>query len=163
MASCRTCGTTILFGGKQHGELRFCNDICLDKGQVLVTAEALDPAQVSAAAMEVHRGLCPRCGGSGPVDIHTSYEVWSLLLVTSWKSVPQVSCRSCGVRHQLGGLFFSFFLGWWGFPWGILMTPVQVLRNVGGLFSPPAPEQPSRLLGEHVRMFLAEGAQAEDR
>lgn len=162
MATCQTCGTTILFGGKRHGQIRFCNDTCLEKGQVLITAQELDPATVQQAALEMHRGLCPRCGGSGPVDVHTSHEVWSVLLLTSWKSVPQISCRACGVRHQLGGLTFSLFLGWWGIPWGLLMTPVQILRNVGGLVSPPAPERPSKLMQEHMRMYLAEGAHAEE-
>ena len=162
MAVCKTCNTTILFGGKQAGGMRFCNDVCLDKGQVLITAAALDPATVEAAAWEVHRGLCPQCGGSGPVDLHTSHQVWSLLLISSWKSLPRVSCRACGVRKQLGAILFSFFLGWWGFPWGLLMTPVQIVRNVSGLAVPPAPEQPSRELLEHMRLFLAEGAHADE-
>lgn len=28
MAKCGYCGTTILFGGKKDGDLRFCNDEC---------------------------------------------------------------------------------------------------------------------------------------
>ena len=56
----------------------------------------------------------------------------------------------------------SLFLGAWGIPWGLLMTPTQILRNVAGLAMPPAPEQPSRELLEQMRLFLAEGAHAEE-
>lgn len=66
-------------------------------------------------------------------DVHKSYRVWSALLLTSWKTSPRVSCRSCGVKAQLGDTVFSLVLGWWGFPWGFVMTPVQIARNIAAL------------------------------
>ncbi len=32
----------------------------------------------------------------------------------------------------------TFFLGWWGVPWGLMITPVVLLRNLtGGIAEPP--------------------------
>jgi hypothetical protein len=162
MAACNTCGSMILFGGERHGNLRFCNAACLEKGAALTVAEQIAPETVLQAAREVHQNLCPVCGGSGPVDVHTGYKVWSLLLLTSWRNVPRISCRSCGLRHQFEGLFFSLFCGWWGFPWGIVMTPVQLGRNLKAMLRPPDPMHPSDELQTFMRIALAEGALDEE-
>src|SRR5712692_9519771 len=130
MASCAYCGTTILFGGARQGELRFCNSKCQSKGGVLSVAARVPEGAAQNLALQIHAGLCPRCKGAGPVDVHTSYRVWSALIVTQWQSFPQVTCRRCAVKSQVGNLAFSALLGWWGFPWGLLVTPVQVVRNV---------------------------------
>lgn len=39
MPTCSFCGTTILFGGKQDGPLRFCREICMRKGAAEVEEE----------------------------------------------------------------------------------------------------------------------------
>ncbi len=163
MGTCTICNKTILFGGHQAAGHRFCSDACLDEGQVLVTAQAVPADTVRSAALEIHRGLCPACGGSGPVDVHTSHQIWSLILMSSWKSEPRISCRACGFRKQLGGLVFSLIAGWWGFPWGLVMTPVQVGRNVVAMVRPPDTMQPSPALEQHVRLVLAEQALYGDK
>ena len=33
MATCASCGTTILFGGKKIGDKRFCDDKCAARGR----------------------------------------------------------------------------------------------------------------------------------
>ena len=162
MAKCNTCGNVILFGGHRENGLRFCGKDCLEKGQVLLLAKAIPEETVAAAAREVHMGLCPVCGGSGPVDLHRSHEIWSLLLVTQWKTLPRMSCRPCAVKRQMGGLVFSLLFGWWGFPWGFVMTPVQLVRNLSELASPPNPAHPSRDLQQQMRMVLAEQSMGDD-
>ena len=52
------------------------------------------------------------------------------------------------------GTASSLALGWWGIPWGLIMTPVQVVRNVTGLISPPDPIEPSEKLKDFVRLSL---------
>lgn len=37
----------------------------------------------------------------------------------------------------------SFLLGWWGIPFGILMTPIQLLRNGYAMLFPPSTAEPS--------------------
>lgn len=156
MASCGYCGTTILFGGKRDNEHRFCNDKCLQQGQLIKQASIIPAELVKHHTHEVHQGSCPQCSGPGPVDVHTSYRVWSALIVTSWASRPIVSCGSCGTKRKLGDALFSLLLGWWGFPWGLLATPVQIGRNLIGIARKPAPEQPSPALEQMVRLNMAQ-------
>jgi hypothetical protein len=156
MAKCDNCSKTILFGGKKLDGLRFCNDECLELGYLQIEARAIPDDIVFEAARELHMGLCPVCSGNGPIDVHTSHEVWSLFIMTSWKSLPRLSCRSCGVKRQVGGLLFSTIAGWWGFPWGLFMTPLQISKNIGGLAKPPDPLQPSDEMLSMVRLNIAE-------
>jgi hypothetical protein len=150
----------VLFGGKQQEQMRFCNDRCLQQGTLLAISRQVPDDLVRQSVGAVHRGLCPQCNGSGPVDVHVSHRVWSALLLTSWVSRPQVSCRACGVKRQLGDAAFSLVLGWWGLPWGLIMTPVQVGRNLVGLVTAPDPSKPSAQLEKLVRLNIAAQAAA---
>jgi hypothetical protein len=162
MAKCSYCGTTILFGGKREGDLRFCNEECRQKGRVLLVANRISDDVIKGHAWQIHQGPCPKCGQQrGPVDVYTSHKVWSMILMTSWSSVPQISCRRCGVKAMLWGATSSLFIGWWGIPWGILMTPVQVGRNIWGALKAGESATPSSSLEQMVRVHLASRALAE--
>jgi hypothetical protein len=104
---------------------------------------------------EVHMAACPVCFGRGPIDVHKTHKIWSLVLLTSWNSFFHVCCRSCGIKKQLGALVFSGLLGWWGFPWGLIMTPIQIARNLGAMMKKTDPYRPSEELQEAVRFDLA--------
>lgn len=91
----------------------------------------------------------------GPVDVHKAHQVWSALFFTSWSSEPHVCCRSCGIKKQSGSLLFSVLLGWWGFPWGLIMTPVQISRNIIAMAKAPHPLRPSPDLEQAVRLNIA--------
>lgn len=155
MAACGACNTTILFGGVREGEQRFCNKSCYAKGYLLTVARQIPPDTLREHVRSVHQGMCPKCHGAGPVDVHKSYRVWSAVFLTSWKNEPQVSCRSCGVKAQLGSTLFSLVLGWWGLPWGLIMTPVQVGRNVVALLKRPTSEESSADLQRLVSINMA--------
>lgn len=155
MAKCSYCGSGILFGGKQDGDLRFCNATCQEKGVLILLAQQLPVDLVEEAVRTTHCGSCPKCRGRGPIDVHTSYRVWSALLLTSWSSRPQVCCPSCGLKAKIGDLFFCLLFGWWGFPWGIFITPVQAIRNLVGLATSPDPSNPSDQLRNLVSVHLA--------
>jgi len=155
MARCSYCNSQILFGGVTDGEFRFCNATCHQKGFLLRAGSRIPEGVVAEHTRAVHDGQCPRCQGPGPVDVHTSYSVWSALVMTSWRNTPQVCCQGCGNKSRLAGLAKSLALGWWGFPWGVIMTPVQVARNAAGLVSPPDPLTPSKQLESMVRIHLA--------
>ncbi len=161
MAKCGYCGTTILLGGVQGADQKFCNDECHQRGMLVAISNQLDPAQVQSAVAEVHQGQCPKCGGRGPVDVSVAYKVWSLILMTQWSSVTQVGCRSCGRKSQAGYLLYSLVLGWWGFPWGIIMTPIQVARNVAALFRGYDPLRPSPELENVVRLSIGSKVAAQ--
>ena len=155
MARCGYCNSMILMGGTQVGSTRFCNDKCAAKGQLLIRSQQVPEAHVQELVHRMHQGPCPKCGGAGPIDVFTSHQVWSAVLLTSWKSVPQVCCRSCGTKSQLGGIVSSLALGWWGFPWGLIMTPVQIGRNIAGLMRKVDSTRPSEELARVARIHLA--------
>ena len=155
MASCAACNATIFFGGNRTGDLRFCNASCQRNGNLAIAASQLDADTVSQHLEKLHRGNCPKCGGEGPVDVHTSYRIWSALVLTQYSARPSICCKSCGTKQRIGDTVYSAVLGWWGFPWGILVTPIWIGRNVVGFFSNPDPEQPSPALEKGVRLHLA--------
>lgn len=156
MAKCAYCSRTILFGGKKANGLSFCNNRCLSNGQITLVADQVPDDFVFTQTREIHSGPCPVCGkNQGPVDVHTSHKVASFLVMTSWSSTPRVSCKPCGTKAKLGATVYSLLLGWWGFPWGIIMTPVQVLKNLGALFQTETYMTPSAQLVQLVRVNIA--------
>jgi len=157
MAKCGYCGSTIIMGGVRAGNLRFCNSRCHQNAYILSVAQQVPPDVVDRQVEEVFRGNCPKCRALGPVDVHKVHRVWSALVLTSWSSTPHVCCRSCATKRQLGGLLFSLLLGWWGFPWGIILTPIQIGRNIVGMCAGPDPSRPSADLRKLVQVSL--GAQ----
>jgi hypothetical protein len=161
MAKCDYCNSTIIFGGKSDANGRFCNQKCQARGALLAISRQIPESSIQQEVWKVHQGACPKCNGSGPVDVHVSHKVWSALVLTQWSSTPQVSCRSCGMKSQLTGTAFSLVLGWWGFPWGLLFTPVQTARNIAGMVSPPEPSKPSPQLEKIIRMAIAAQARKQ--
>jgi hypothetical protein len=155
MAKCNYCGTSIIFGGKRQGELRFCNEKCALAGRLLTASQQVPNDLVMKRVSEIHQGNCPECQGRGPVDVYMSYQVWSAVLLTSWKTRPHICCRSCGIKSQLGDTAFSLVLGWWGIPWGFIFTPIQVIRNLIAIARGTNPSSPSAELDRLVRLQVA--------
>ena len=155
MARCSACGTTILFGGKRVGDFRFCSDKCLARGRYLTFAARVPDAMVDDLARRTVMGACPKCKGPGPIDVHNAYSVWSAVYLTSWKTQPHIACKTCGRRAQVQALFFSFFFGWWGIPFGFILTPVQIARNIGAIRRESSLTEPSPDLLRVARLTLA--------
>ncbi len=161
MQSCDYCGSMVIFGAYRKGEERFCNATCADRSVLLASAAPIPPEALAAEVSAVHRGRCPRCHGPGPVDVLTSYQIWSVVLLTRWQSIPDICCGSCGFKAALWNTLFSATLGWWGVPWGLIMTPVQVTRNLIALTRNPHPYEPSPALRRAVGRMMATQAARE--
>jgi len=157
MPACAQCGQTILWGGRREGALRFCGDKCYQRGNAGVVAamKAVPDEVLDEHLLDLHQGACPRCGGSGPVDIHISHTAYSFAVMTLSNSRPAICCRRCGVKRQVFASIATGVLGWWGFPFGLIFTPVQIGRNIYGMVKPPDPSLPSKELEFHVRATLA--------
>lgn len=58
----------------------------------------------------------------------------SLLLVTFRRSsdIYFVKPGEGTFGLSLPYTLLSFFLGWWGFPWGLVYTPMAIIQNLGG-------------------------------
>ena len=154
MAKCGYCGSTIVIGGVRAGEQRFCNNKCAGNAYVLSVSQTVPPDVLEKKIEEVWRGNCPKCGSVGAIDVHKFYQVWSALVLTRWTTNSQVSCRSCATKRQAGALLFSLFFGWWGFPWGLILTPVQVTRNIVNMASGPDAAAPSADLRKLVQVHI---------
>lgn len=162
MARCGYCDSFIIFGGVKEEGVRFCSKNCLENGQAVLLSQKIPEDFVIEQMLALHSGPCLRCGmDNGPVDVHVAYKIWSLLYVSSWKSVPKISCRKCGVKSQVFGLVSSLILGWWNFPYGIFMTPVQIVRNIAGIARKHPSDMPSEQMEHAVRRHLAQDILAE--
>lgn len=139
-------------------DLRFCSKQCARKSVRLIAihehARTLPAEFIEEQARQVFEGPCPRCGAVGGVDLHEAHWVWSALIMTQWKSTEGICCHGCGTKSRIYAALSSTVLGWWGFPWGMLVTPVQVGRNIIGIISSSETEPSPRLL-RHVRLNLA--------
>lgn len=156
MARCRTCKGIVLFGGKTDGEYRYCTQKCLDKDLLRETSEMIPQDVLDERVHAVHQGRCPKCKkDQGPVDVHWAYSLWTFIYVTQTRSHQLLCCRSCARQEQIWASVWSLFFGVWG-PIGILMTPVQILRNIGAMIGGPPPYAPSVPLFQFIRRVTAE-------
>lgn len=158
MGICDYCGTVILFGGVKDGELHFCSERCQQDGIAISLAGEVPEELLEDCIQQVLSGNCPRCDGAGPVGVNTSHTVWSALVYVSWNSDPRISCRKCGIKARIYAAAFSLVLGWWQFPWGVISTPVQIYRNVYGIFVVPDEYAAYANLERMVRLDLARQA-----
>lgn len=154
MTKCGYCNSTIIIGGVSAGGQRFCNNKCHQNAYILSVTKDVPSDVLDRKVDEVWHENCPKCRGLGPVDVHKVHEVWSALVLTRWTTKAQVSCRSCAIKRQLGGVAFSFFFGWWGFPWGLVLTPVQITRNLIAMSRGPDSSRPSEDLRKLVLVNL---------
>jgi len=67
------------------------------------------------------------------------------------------------VRSQLLDTAITLVFGWWGFPWGIIYTPVQISRNIGAMLRRDETMSASPELEQMVRLNLASQAVAKGR
>jgi hypothetical protein len=163
MKKCAYCSSTIVFGGVAENDVNFCNRKCLQSGFAIFTARSLPSEFVEEHVNKVHSGPCPKCQRqAGPVDAHTSHFVWSALLLTSWSNTPAISCRSCAMKKQILSTMGSALFGWWGFPWGLIMTPVQIVRNLKGMCT-SQDRRPSAQLRNLISLNLAAHVMAQQQ
>ena len=131
MAKCGYCGSTIVIGGVRAGNQRFCNNKFAQNAYILSVTKNVPNDVLERKVEEIWRGNCPKCRALGPVMSHQTFMmVWSALVLTRWTTKAQVSCHSCAAKGNSAAIAFSFFFGWWGFPWGLVLTPVQITRNI---------------------------------
>lgn len=155
MPTCNGCGTTILFGGVTDGNKRYCKEACRANDTVAQVGSQIPDDVVDQHARHLHQGPCPRCQGPGPVDVYFSHQAMSFLILTQWKSNAHICCRRCASKSQWGAIGLTAVAGWWGFPWGLIMTPIQIVKNFSGMGVGPNPLTPSAQLRDHVRDMLA--------
>lgn len=154
--ACANCGSTILFGGKKSGNRKYCNEKCFEADEIGRMSDAIPDSEVDRFSAEIRQADCPQCGKNSGLEVFKSYFIYSVILFTSWKQKPELSCRSCARKRQLKDFFASSFLGWWGIPFGILITPIILVANVVAMIINPLHKQPSKKLKEYARLLIAQ-------
>lgn len=132
-------------------------EILTERGHALQEITVLDISDevVLEQAMSIRRGACPQCRKSGSVvDMRTEHWVWSAIFFTKYGRRTALSCRECGHRRNLQALGKCVLLGWWGFPFGLLITPYKIVANLGEMLRKER-DEPSDALRDSVRARLA--------
>ena len=145
----------LFFGAVREGEHRYCSEDCRAEHAFKVRCDQIPESTVRQRVREAQQGPCPECRGRGPIDIHVSYWVWSVLILTRWGKTPQFACRPCATKKQLLSLGSCLLFGWWGVPWGLFLTPLQAYRNVKALLVGRNTSEASPDLEKVVRIRLA--------
>src|SRR5262245_15028825 len=128
MPTCHTCKATILFGGmRDPGGRSYCGQTCYDKRALL--ADLIPLGFAEEKARQLYEGDCPRCGGRGPVELHTTHVVFSFAIVSHHEEKQVICCQACGTRERLKAILMCGLCGWWGMH-GLILTPVQIARNL---------------------------------
>ena len=94
--------------------------------------------------------FCEQCNFSTPhLRIVAVHWVWSALIITRHGYRPMMLCSSCASRALCIANVKSALFGWWGFPFGPLLTPVAILKNT---LAAPNP------VDANVSMFIHQAA-----
>ncbi|MBA3929960.1 MAG: hypothetical protein C0521_10290 [Xanthomonas sp.] len=156
---CYSCGTTVAFGGVKDQGFVFCNKQChVRKAHFLRDIAAVPDKDATAEAQRIKAGRCHHCGKNGGVDIHRSVFVWSAILITRTQENKLIGCSGCARKKQALDTLGTVALGWWGIPFGLILTPLGLLMNLGQMISSSTKEQPSKYLTQYARERLARSA-----
>jgi len=56
-------------------------------------------------------------------------KVRSYLVLTQYKKNNIIACASCLEKERKRQLIKNTLLGWWGFPWGLIRTPMAIINH----------------------------------
>lgn len=88
-------------------------------------------AEITELSQKIRNLPCPLCGSktlklNGTV-MHT---VKSFILFSSFRKEPIIACPDCLDKKNQESITSTVLLGWWGFPWGIIKTPIYIYYNI---------------------------------
>lgn len=153
---CDFCGSSARFSALLDEGQRFCSKACLRNARLLEVSEDISKEEIHDHALRIKNSACPECHqSSSKTEVRRCYRVWSVGIFTQWTNRTHICCHSCGRKTNLGSLMFCALFGWWGIPWGIIMTSAQILANVTEMFKPLANPAPSEALIQAARLDLA--------
>lgn len=155
MAVCDYCNQTFRLFGVYRNGYTCCSGNCADQLRVLKVLDQYPKEEIDQYVEHAHKGPCPQCGNNDRNDIHNSYRVASFLILTRWSTHTHFVSRQCAQREQYKAIGFSFLAGWWGVPFGLILTPVQIIRNIAAIMARPDPSRPSDRMQKVLKLNLA--------
>jgi hypothetical protein len=105
-------------------------DLNLIKGIESQTKE-LTGAELDELKSKIVNLPCPDCGQRAyPLTGSFSRTVISFFIFTSYKKKPVIACQSCLNKRRKNAMLLTFFLGWWGIPYGFFRTPIALIASL---------------------------------
>lgn len=155
-SECDFCGSSARFSAVLDEGQRFCSKSCLRNARLLEISEDIPTEAIFQHACSIKQGPCPVCHQtSSKTEARRYYRVWSAGIITQWTKRTHVCCHSCGRKTNLGSLVFCTLFGWWGIPWGLIITPAQIIANIAEMFKAQSDPTPSDELLQAARLDLA--------
>lgn len=85
----------------KDGNRKYCNKRCYEADEISRVAGEIPDEVMDEFSKQIHGGICLKCNGPGPVDIHKSYSVYSVILYTAWRTKEHLLCKKCASRQQI--------------------------------------------------------------
>ena len=153
---CDFCGQPVRSSTvEDHGQ-KFCSIDCLQNARLMEASVDIPEQEILKHATEIRNGPCPAClRQEGGIELRKCYWVWSAVLFTRYGTSPKFCCKKCGTKANLLAIVSCSILGWWGFPFGLLLTPIYIISNVAAMFRKFDKSKPSEELIQTARLQLA--------
>jgi len=156
---CDYCGDAAKINFLLNEGQRFCSAQCLRDARISEAAVDFDDATILQAARKIRSGACPVCSSMAtPVEVRYSYTTTSIIIISNQETKTRLCCVPCGRKENRGGLLVSFFIGWWGIPWGPIFTIAALFGNLKAMFEMMSDEEPSDELMKLTKNQLAVNA-----
>jgi hypothetical protein len=98
---------------------------------VIAQAKKYPNAQLEIYAEKLRKIPCPICNQTHKkLNGTIAYTVKSFVFFSSFAKKPIIACPECLDRENNNSITSTLLLGWWGFPLGILKTPIYIYRNM---------------------------------
>lgn len=153
---CDYCDSSAIISYIINDGQRFCSTACLENARLMELSEDIPSEEIINFAYDLKNGECPDCHrNDSKIETRKHYRVWSAVIITSSTKQTHVCCKSCGRKINFESIMFCLVFGWWGIPWGILITPVQIILNIAEIFNAADDKIPSDDLVQRARIGLA--------
>lgn len=154
MPTCDYCNATYRGWAIKDGRYRYCTGLCQERGRTLLNVlKTIPESEIERVIIDAHQSICPNCNKNSGIDVHSSYEIWSAIVYSSWKTNSHIVCKACARKMRLKALISCLVKGWWSPP-GLLTTPFYALFNVIA-FITPTHSSASERFRKLVRINLA--------
>ena len=88
-------------------------------------------AEITELSQKLRSLPCPMCGNkTSKLNGTVMHTVKSFILFSSFRKEPIIACPDCLDKKNQESITSTALLGWWGFPWGILKTPIYIYNNI---------------------------------
>ena len=116
--------------------LEYDSWISLNRGSE-PTSDDQEHIHAENTTTEVPHFHCEKCGRQDPsLRVTIFLYVMSLIFFTMKRGWSHILCSRCRIKYALLFDLEILFLGWWGFPWGIIYSIEGIFRDTFGGIQP---------------------------